>query len=85
MLKSKSGNRWLYITKYEEIQNYYAGKYAKADLLDGGYYVTDCFSDFSNKGKCFILATAVTRILLAQLLVLLKPRKDIHFNTFPDK
>lgn len=38
-------------SKVEEIQNYYAGKYAKSDLLNDAYGATDFFRIWATKGS----------------------------------
>jgi len=64
-------------SKVEEIQNYFAGKYAKFDLLDDAYEAVDFFPDFGDKGEWLRFNAAVIRDSLGAIVGAVEILKDI--------
>ncbi|MCD6577323.1 MAG: PAS domain S-box protein [Anaerolineaceae bacterium] len=64
-------------SKVEEIQSYYAGKYAKSDLLDDAYEAVDFFQDFGDKGKWLRFTATVIRDSLGAIVGAVETLDDV--------
>ncbi len=64
-------------SKVDKIQKFYTGKYAKSDLLDDAYEITDFFSELGDKGKWLRFTAAVIRDSLGAIVCAVETLEDI--------